>query len=207
MLRLCLSSDCPKQLLVCLSVDFRWCVLLTWCTDQLTTNWIHFVLTVTPSKVAMYLDGIEQHQFCFFDPAPSPPPEDPYAVPPPPPPIPFGCPPPPPAPEPMPAQCTNFLECGQAYCPPPPAPGTPGGLDTLAPPPPPVDAQDSRLNIAYPNPEELYGSFNKFQLAGESHLGSSLPHSAGVADARGGGLRGRFCNCHCIEMLLWIADL
>ena len=134
----------------------------------------------------MYLDGIEQHQFCFFDPAPSPPPEDPYAVPPPPPPIPFGCPPPPPAPEPMPAQCTNFLECGQAYCPPPPAPGTPGGLDTLAPPPPPVDAQDSRLNIAYPNPEELYVSFNKFQLAGESHLGSSLPHSAGVADARGG---------------------
>ena len=33
---------------------------MTWCTDQLTTNWIHFALTVTPSKVAMYLDGIEQ---------------------------------------------------------------------------------------------------------------------------------------------------
>ena len=45
--------------------------------DTLTTRWVHFALTVTPSKVAVYLDGIEQNQFCFFDPQPVPPPPPP----------------------------------------------------------------------------------------------------------------------------------
>lgn len=149
--------------------------------DHLTTNWVHFALTVTPSKVAVYLDGIEQKQFCFFDPPPAPPPapEPLSPFPPPPPPQVYGCPPPPPAPAPMPQTCTDWFHCGQAFCPPPPTPvpGVPGGLDTLAPPPPPNDVQDSRLNIAYPTPDELYGSFNKFQLAGPITIGGRSDHS------------------------------
>lgn len=174
----CCTIPASVLCLTCSLVDFAALVDI-WHADHLTTNWVHFALTVTPSKVAVYLDGIEQDQFCFFDPPPpadTPTSVDPYApLPPPPPPIPYGCPPPPPAPAPVPPVCTQWAECGQSFCPPPPPGAT--GLDTLAPPPPPVDVQDSRLNIAYPTPGELDGSFNKFQLAGEYRLFPSHSHN------------------------------
>ena len=147
--------------------------------DQLTTRWVHFALTVTPSKVAVYLDGIEQDQFCFFDPQPAPPPPalptSPFIPPPPPPLNQYGapCPPTPPTPT-VPVYCQPWMDCGASICGAP----APPGLNTLPPPPPPpVDVQDSRLNIAYPTPGSLYNVFNKFALNGPITIGGRSDHS------------------------------